>query len=194
MILLPEAQALQEALQALRADESLQAALTRVVDDMEAALRAGGTVFTAGNGGSMADAMHLTAELVGRFVLARDGWSSVTLNANASSFSSIANDFDFTETLCREIRALVRPRDQVILFTTSGRSPNLVAAARTARQIGASVAVFTGARVGPIAEHCAADRLVIAPATDTPRVQELHTLLLHAAVGELERRYEAAPW
>jgi D-sedoheptulose 7-phosphate isomerase len=194
MMLELEARALQEALAALQSDEALRAALGHVVDDMEAALRAGGTIFTAGNGGSMADAMHLTAELVGRFVLARDGWSSVTLNANPSSFSSIANDFDFTETLCREIRALVRPRDQVVLFTTSGRSPNLVSAARTAREIGASVAVLTGARIGPIAEHCAADRLLVAPSADTPRVQELHTLLLHAAVGELERRYEAEPW
>jgi D-sedoheptulose 7-phosphate isomerase len=194
MMLEAQVRALQAALEQLRSDEAAHAALACVVDDMEGALRAGGTVFTAGNGGSMADAMHLTAELVGRFVLARDGWASVTLNANASSFSSIANDFDFTETLCREIRALVRPRDQVVFFTTSGRSPNLVAAARTAREIGASVAVFTGARIGPIAEHCPAGRLVVAPAAETPRVQELHTLLLHAAVGELERRYEAAPW
>ncbi len=194
MILDTEVQALRETLAAVAEDAALRTTLTGFVDDMEASLREGGVVFTAGNGGSMADAMHLTAELVGRFVLARDGWASVTLNANPSSYSSIGNDFEFTEALCRELRALVRPRDTVVLFTTSGRSPNLVAAARAAREIGARVVVFTGAKIGPIAEHCPADRLVVAPATDTPRVQELHTLLLHAAVGELERRYASRPW
>jgi D-sedoheptulose 7-phosphate isomerase len=138
----------------------------------------GGVVYTLGNGGSAADAQHLTGELIGRYKRDRRPLPAVTLSADTSSLTCIANDYSYADVFSRQLTALARPGDVVVAFTTSGRSPNVVEALAAARGRGASTVLFTGGDGGPAREH--ADRCLLAPSTVTARIQEMHTLMLHA--------------
>jgi D-sedoheptulose 7-phosphate isomerase len=138
----------------------------------------GGVVYTLGNGGSAADAQHLTGELIGRYKRDRRPLPAVTLSADTSSLTCIANDYSYADVFSRQLTALARPGDVVVAFTTSGRSPNVVEALAAARGRGATTVLFTGGDGGPAREH--ADRCLLAPSTVTARIQEMHTLMLHA--------------
>lgn len=138
-----------------------------------------GTLYTFGNGGSAADAQHLAAELVGRYLRERRPLAAVSLATDPSVVSCIGNDYAFEELFARQVRALARPGDMVIGFTTSGRSPNVVRGLAEARAAGAVTVLFGGGDQGgePAAEH--ADHTLIVPATATARIQEMHLTLLH---------------
>lgn len=138
---------------------------------------AGGTVFTFGNGGSAADAQHLTGELIGHYRRDRRPLPAVTLTCDAAVTTCIANDYDFDEIFARQVQALAGPGDLVVAFSTSGRSPNVVAGLAAARARGATTVLLCGESAGPAGAH--ADVLLAAPATQTARIQELHTLMLH---------------
>lgn len=138
---------------------------------------AGGTVFTFGNGGSAADAQHLTGELIGHYRRDRRPLPAVTLTCDATVSTCIANDYDFDEVFARQVQALARPGDLVLAFSTSGRSPNVVAGLAAARARRATTVLLCGESVGPAGAH--ADVLLVAPSTQTARIQELHTLMLH---------------
>ena len=142
-----------------------------------AAFAAGGVVYTFGNGGSAADAQHLSGELIGHYKRDRRPLPAVTLTSDATVMTCIANDYAYDDVFSRQVTALARPDDVVIGFTTSGRSPNVVSALAAARTNGATTVLFGGGDGGPAREH--ADRLLLAPSTQTPRIQEMHTLMLH---------------
>jgi D-sedoheptulose 7-phosphate isomerase len=143
-----------------------------------AAFERGGVVYTFGNGGSAADAQHLTGELVGHYKRDRRPLPSVTLSTDPSAMTCIANDYSYADVFSRQVQALARPGDVVVAFTTSGRSPNVVAALATARGNGATTVLFGGGDGGPAGDH--ADHALLVPSTATPRIQEMHTLMLHA--------------
>jgi D-sedoheptulose 7-phosphate isomerase len=148
-------------------------------------LTSGGRLLAAGNGGSAAEAQHLTAELVGRFEGDRLPLPAIALHGDTSALTAISNDYGYDEVFARQVRAHARPGDVVLLLSTSGRSRNLLAAARAARQCGADVWALTGAGPNPLARLC--DDAVCIPG-DTATVQETHL----AAVHMLCRAVEAA--
>ena len=138
---------------------------------------AGAHVYTFGNGGSAADAQHLTGELIGHYKRSRRALPSVTLSTDPTVMTCIANDYDYSDVFARQISALVRSNDVVAAFTTSGRSANILAGLQAARVAGATTVLFGPNGGGPAATH--ADYLLLSPADQTPRVQEMHTLMLH---------------
>jgi D-sedoheptulose 7-phosphate isomerase len=138
---------------------------------------AGGYVYTFGNGGSAADAQHLTGELIGHYKRSRRALPAVTMSTDPTVMTCIANDYDYADVFARQVSALVRPTDVVIAFTTSGRSANVVAGLQAARLAGATTVLFGARGGGPAAAH--ADHLLLSPSDQTARTQELHTLMLH---------------
>ncbi len=138
---------------------------------------AGAILWTFGNGGSAADAQHLTGELVGHFRRDRRPLAAVTLSSDASTVSCIANDLSWEEVFARQVEALARPGDVVAAFTTTGRSPNVVNGLAAARAKSATTVLFGGGDGGPALEH--ADHALLSPSAETPRIQEFHTFLLH---------------
>lgn len=157
-------------------------AVTTVLRD---ALGGGGTVYSFGNGGSAADAMHLTGELIGHYRLDRRPLRAVTLGTDPVVATCIANDYDGTQVFARPVSALARPGDVVVAFSTSGRSPNVVAGLRAARATGATTVLLGGADAGPAAPW--ADHLLLVPSRSTPRIQEIHTVFLHLISDALDR-------
>ena len=137
----------------------------------------GGVVYTLGNGGSAADAQHLTGEFVGHYKRDRRPLPAVTLGAESSVCTCIANDYSYADVFSRQVEALARPGDAVVAFTTSGRSANVVNALAAARDKHATTVLFTGGDGGPAREH--ADHLLLVRSAVTARIQEMHTLMLH---------------
>jgi D-sedoheptulose 7-phosphate isomerase len=138
----------------------------------------GGIVYTLGNGGSAADAQHLTGELIGRFKRDRRPLPSVTLSTDPTVMTCVANDYSYDEVFSRQIEALARPGDLLIAFTTSGRSSNVVTALKVAQAKGATTLLFGGGDGGPARSH--ADHALLVPSCVTARIQEMHTFMLHA--------------
>lgn len=137
----------------------------------------GGHVYCLGNGGSAADAQHFTGELIGHYKRDRPPLPAITLTTDPTVMTCIANDYDYADVFARQISALVRPPDVVAAFTTTGRSANVVAALKAAKAAGATTVLFSGGGGGPAARH--ADHLLLSPSDQTPRIQEMHTLMLH---------------
>ncbi|HEX4811405.1 MAG TPA: SIS domain-containing protein [Nonomuraea sp.] len=164
-------------LAAARGMAALLPAVEGVADLLIGTFARGGTLYTLGNGGSAADAQHLTGELIGHYRRDRRPLPAVTLTTDATVMTCVANDYSYEAVFARQVRALARPGDVVAAFTTSGNSPNVVAALAVARSKGAVTVLFGGGDGGAAASH--ADRLLLAPATETPRIQEMHTLMLH---------------
>jgi D-sedoheptulose 7-phosphate isomerase len=137
----------------------------------------GGRLLAAGNGGSAAQAQHLTAELVGRYREDRPPYSAICLTAETSSLTAIVNDYPPEELFARQVQAHGRPGDVLVLMSTSGRSPNVLAAARRGRAHGLTVWAFTGPAPNPLVEL--ADEALPVPAQLTATVQELHLVGMH---------------
>jgi D-sedoheptulose 7-phosphate isomerase len=150
------------------------------------ALRDGGTLFFAGNGGSAADAQHLATEYVVRYQSNRPALRAVALTTDTSLLTACANDMGFEEVFARQVDALGRAGDVLVLHSTSGESPNVVRAAQTARARGLTVVAFLGKSGGPLREL--ADLAIVVPADDTPRIQELHLALEHLICELVEER------
>ena len=153
--------------------EAVAAAAAAIVT----ALAAGGTVLVFGNGGSAADAQHVVAELVGRFVKNRRAWPAVALTTDTSILTAVGNDFGFDQVFARQIEALGRPGDVAVGITTSGDSPNVLRALETAHAGGLVTVALTG-RSGGAAGRLAAIHLNV-PETVTARIQEAHMTMLH---------------
>ena len=164
--------------------------LARWGEDLGTRLLAGGRLLAAGNGGSAAEAQHLTAELVGRFEGDRRALSAIALHADTSSLSAIGNDYGFVQVYARQVRAHARPGDVVMLFSTSGRSPNLVEAAASAAAMGATSWALTGPGPNPLARACT--EAVCLPG-DTSSVQEMHLAALHMLCRAVDRVVADAP-
>ncbi|MFA1547591.1 SIS domain-containing protein [Actinomadura chokoriensis] len=147
-------------------------------------LRAGGRLLACGNGGSAAEAQHLTAELVGRFEDERCPLSAIALHADTSSVTAIGNDYGPVTVFERQVRAHGRPGDVLICLSTSGRSPNVIAAARQARRLGLTAWAVTGPGPNPLTEACADAVTVRTGATST--VQEVHLAAIHLLCGVVD--------
>ncbi len=168
-------QALQDALVSLREHGLEQVA--QWGRHLAATLPVGGRLLAAGNGGSAAQAQHLTAELVGRYQRERPAYSAIALHADTSSLTAIGNDYGFEELYARQVAAHGRPGDVLLLMSTSGRSPNLLAAADTGRAAGLRVWAMTGPRPNPLAFR--ADEALCIGSGSTATVQESHLVALH---------------
>ena len=159
---------------ALAADcESIFAAAQVVTES----LRAGGKVLIFGNGGSAADAQHISAELVGRFTVDRRPIAAVALTTDTSAITAIANDFGFEHVYDRQVRALGAPGDVALAISTSGKSESILRAVRSAKELGMKVVGLTGLAGTAFAEMC--DAAVIVPTRETARIQELHITIGH---------------
>lgn len=152
-------------------------AITQVADEIVRAYQRGNKVLWFGNGGSAADAQHLSAELVGKFYIRRKALESVALTSNTSILTAVGNDYDFSQIFARQVEALVRQGDIVIGISTSGDSLNVVCGVERAKREGAVTVAFTGATGGKL--KASADYLVAVPSTDTPRIQEAHLMIGH---------------
>jgi D-sedoheptulose 7-phosphate isomerase len=170
----------------------LAARLDQLVPKVEQAVAAmiecferGGRVYTFGNGGSAAESLHFAEELVGRFKRERRPLPAQSLAADPTTLTCIANDYEFDDIFARQVRAFARAEDFVVAFTTSGASRNVVSALAEARKIGATTVLFGGGTGVPAAEY--ADVALVVSSHDTARVQEMHVLLLHALLDEVDR-------
>lgn len=148
-------------------------------------LLGGRRLLVAGNGGSAAEAQHLTAELVGRFGPERRPLSAVCLHGDTSSLTAIVNDYGVAEMFARQVRAHGRPGDRLLLLSTSGESPNLVGAARAAAESGVRTLAITGP--GPNALHDLCDDCACVPAPSSATVQEIHLLCIHVVCETVDR-------
>jgi phosphoheptose isomerase len=175
------------ALPALRASAPM---LARWGDELGRRLLSGSRLLAAGNGGSAAEAQHLTAELVGRFDRDRRALSAIALHADTSSLSAIGNDYGFAQVFARQVRAHARAGDVVVLFSTSGRSENLVEAAVAATAAGATSWALTGPGPNPLSDACT-DALCLPG--DTATVQECHLAALHMLCRAVEQVIAQAP-
>jgi len=142
-------------------------------------LKNGGKVLACGNGGSAADAQHFAAELVNRFEINRPGMAAVALTHDASVITSIANDFSFAEVFSRQVEALGRPGDLLLLISTSGDSDNIVAAADAAGAVGMHAIALTGKNGGKLGRNKYVSMHINIPHPSTPRIQEMHITCLH---------------
>jgi D-sedoheptulose 7-phosphate isomerase len=142
-----------------------------------AALKSGNKIILAGNGGSAADAQHIAAELVGRFETERPGLPAITLTTNSSTVTAVANDYEYNNIFRRQIQALGRPGDVFIGISTSGNSPNVVAAIEQAKMQGITVIGLTGETGGKMLDLC--DLCVRVPSRNTARIQESHITIGH---------------
>jgi len=153
-------------------------ATTRAGKLLVSALRAGGKVLLFGNGGSAADAQHIAAELVGRFVCQRDGLPAVALTTDTSALTAIANDFGYDEVFARQVRALGRAGDAAVAISTSGRSPSVLRAVEACKAMGIHTIGLTGGTGGLLA--AAVDvALIVAASTLSARIQETHITIGH---------------
>ena len=144
----------------------------------------GGRLFSFGNGGSAADAQHLAAELVGRFRRERRPLPAAALSVDPSAMTAIGNDYSFEDVFARQVQALAGAGDMVVAFTTSGRSPNVVAGLAAARERGATTVLFAGGDGAQAVEH--ADHALVVPSSTTARVQEMHLLLMHLLLEQVD--------
>jgi D-sedoheptulose 7-phosphate isomerase len=143
-------------------------------------------LLTCGNGGSATDAAHLAEELVGRYKCTRRPLAAVCLSSDGPALTCIANDFGFENVFSRQVEALGREGDVLVVFTTSGKSENVNRALEAAKQVGVTTVALTGETGGRSEEL--ADFVVAVPSTNGARVQEMHTLVLHCICEECERR------
>jgi D-sedoheptulose 7-phosphate isomerase len=147
-------------------------------------LRSGGKVLTFGNGGSAADAQHFAAELVGRYLKDRPAWSAIALTTDTSILTSVANDFGYDAVFRRQVEALGLRGDVAVGISTSGRSPNVVTALAKAREMGLITIGMTGRGGGALAGQV--DYLIEVPSPATPRIQEVHGLVIHVLCAIVE--------
>ena len=141
------------------------------------ALRGGGTLYFAGNGGSAADAQHLATEYVVRYQTTRPALRAVALTTDTSLLTACANDMGFDEIFARQVEALAKPGDVLVLHSTSGESPNVLRAAQSARARGVAVVAFLGRGGGQLKDL--ADLSLVVPSDDTARIQEIHLAVEH---------------
>lgn len=164
-------------------------ALTAAADALILAYRAGHKALFFGNGGSAADAQHLAAEFVGRYLRQRDPLPALALNANTSAVTAIANDYGYEQVFARQLHALAVAGDVAVAISTSGNSPNVIEAVTYARRLGLFTIGLTGASGGRL--RGVVDALIAVPSDETPRIQECHILLGHALCDAVEHAVPA---
>ena len=179
------------ALERANRDAVLLASARDIAGVIIAALRSGNTLLIIGNGGSAADAQHIAAEIVGRYKQDRSAWAAVALTTDTSALTAIANDYGFEQVFARQVEGLGRDGDVLLALSTSGRSPNILAALRAARERGLVTVGFTGRSGEALGALC--DHLLVAPSDDTPVVQQIHLAIAHGICDEIERTMMREP-
>ena len=154
------------------------------------ALKAGNKLLLIGNGGSAADAQHIAAEIVGRYKQERPGWAAIALTTDTSALTAIANDYGFEQIFARQVQGLAKRGDVLFALTTSGRSPNILSALKVARDLGVTTIGFTGTKGESMRAAC--DILFVSPTDDTPVIQQVHMMAMHAICDEVEQTLIAA--
>jgi D-sedoheptulose 7-phosphate isomerase len=153
--------------------DAVEAAAKTIAD----ALRAGGKILFCGNGGSAADAQHLAAELMGRYLIERAPLPAMALNANTSTLTAIGNDYGFDEVFARQVKGIGRRGDVLVAISTSGNSGNVLRALEQARALGIATVGLTGESGGKMLSLC--DQCICVPSPRTPRIQEMHIAVGH---------------
>lgn len=170
----------------MAADDTLLSAIGEVATACIAALRRGNKILFAGNGGSAADSQHLAAEIVSRFAYDRPGLPAFALTTDTSILTAIGNDYGYEHLFARQIDSVGSAGDLFVGISTSGRSPNILAALRAARQKGLVTVGLTGHAGGQMPELC--DTCLRVPSDSTPRIQEGHIVMGHIICGLIEEQ------
>jgi len=158
-------------------DAELHTTINAIAHAWTGALRNGGKILLCGNGGSAADAQHLAGELVSRFMFDRAPLPALALTVDTSILTGIGNDYGYEQIFARQVRALGRPGDVLAAFSTSGRSANILAALKAAKECALVTTGFTGQNNSPMSDLC--DILVRAPSPTTPHIQQVHITVGH---------------
>jgi D-sedoheptulose 7-phosphate isomerase len=153
------------------------------------ALNNGGKILLMGNGGSAADAQHIAAELVGRYMCERKGLAAIALTTDTSILTAVGNDYGYDAIFSRQIEALASPQDVVVAYSTSGNSRNVLAAIKTAKEIGCYTSALTGESGGQL--QAIADTCICIPSSCTPRVQEAHAFIGHMLCAAVDAEFSA---
>jgi len=170
-----------------RLDATARQTLDAIAGMLMEALESGGRVYVCGNGGSAADAQHIAGELAGRFRRDRPALACVALTTDTSVLTAVGNDFSYEQVFSRQVEALGQRGDVLWALSTSGNSPNVLAAARTAAAAGMKVVAMTGAAGGALGEL--ADLCFRAPAERTDLVQQLHQLAYHVICELIDEHF-----
>jgi len=174
-----------EAVEKALIDPAFMAAVLTAAEKIAAALKSGGKVLFAGNGGSAADAQHIAAEIVGSYKQERPAYAAIALTTDTSALTAIGNDYGFEQVFARQVRALGRPGDVLVGISTSGKSPNILAALKAARENKLVTVGFTRSGQPPMQTLC--DVMVGAPSDETALIQQLHITAGHAICHLVER-------
>ena len=150
-------------------------------------LKRGGRVLICGNGGSAADAQHIAAELSGRFKKERDALAGIALSVDSSALTAIGNDYGFDKVFSRQVEAFGRDKDTLIAISTSGNSKNVIEAIKSAKKIGLYVITLSGKDGGKIKDL--GDVNIIVPSFNTPRIQEMHTMIGHMICAIIDEAF-----
>jgi D-sedoheptulose 7-phosphate isomerase len=169
-------------------DAGFGAAMLAVAERIETSLRAGGKIMLAGNGGSAADAQHIAGEFLSRLRFDRHPLPALALTTDSSVLTAVGNDYGYDQVFERQLRGLGRNGDVFIGISTSGKSPNVIAALRAAREIGVVTIGFTGTAPGAAVMRPLCDLVLTAPSDDTPLIQQIHITAAHAICEIVERR------
>jgi len=178
-----------ELLHAFRTNPNMVDAVERTADLVLATFKAEGKILACGNGGSMADAMHFCEEWSGRFREDRDPYPAIALS-DPTHLTCVANDYGFEHVFSRQVRALGQPNDMLLVLTTSGNSPSILEAARSAKDRKMKVVGFLGKGGGEVLSLC--DVSLVAPGATSDRIQELHMLCLHIIIEAVEAEMKSS--
>lgn len=181
----------QRVMSAMLADDSLLARVAAAAEACITSLNNGGKILLAGNGGSAADAQHIAGEFVSRFAFDRPGLPAIALTTDTSILTAIGNDYGYDKLFARQVQAHAQKGDVFIAYSTSGKSPNVIAALQEAKSRGVVCIGLTGNREGPMKELC--EYYLDVPSADTPKIQEGHAVLGHILCGLVEQALFKAP-
>jgi D-sedoheptulose 7-phosphate isomerase len=168
-------------------DAEFGAAMLAIAQAIEKSLRAGGKVMLAGNGGSAADAQHIAGEFLSRLRFDRHPLPALALTTDSSVLTAVGNDYGYEQVFERQLRGLGRRGDVFIAISTSGKSPNVLAALTAARELGIVTVGFTGTSPGAAVMYPLCELLLAAPSDDTPLIQQIHMTAAHAICEIVER-------
>ena len=171
----------------LQVMDALARPIATAAERMVQCLKRNGKILACGNGGSAADAQHFSAELLNRFEKERPGLAAIALTTDTSTLTAIANDYDFEQVFSKQVRALGDAKDLLLAISTSGNSPNIVAALHAAHECQMGVVALTGRNGGKMGEILQPQDIhICVPATSTARIQEVHLLTLHCLCDAID--------
>ena len=175
-----------ETLKRAAEDRDLASVMMAIAGAIAAAMRKGGKLLVAGNGGSAADAQHIAGEFLSRLNFDRNPLPAIALTTDTSVLTAIGNDYGFENVFERQVRGLGKRGDIFLAISTSGRSPNIIAALKAAREAGVTTIGFTGDGQREMNAFC--DHVLRVPSNSTPQIQQIHILAAHAICGLVEQQ------